>query len=552
MRLVLRTLLSPGALGLQNTLLRGERRGLYLGLGVVGVLFWLALFGLITFLVGQLWAIDGVGPFLIRKLLEMMIASLFVMLAFSNVVTALSTYYLAEDLDLVLALPVSRTTFHYSRLIDTLGQSSSMMALFGVPVFMAYGYVIDAGVAYFSALALVIGSLLLIQANVGVIIATVLVNVFPARRTRELIVLLGLMMLAGLLILVRTFRPERLLNAEEFDSLAQYMAEVQVPAPALFPPRWATDLLLSTLLHTQTPWLEVGLLITCALATSGIARWTTAWGFDNGWARAQEARSARFYRSSVFDRVAAFTPREWRPLVSKELRVFTRDPAQWSQVFLLIALCAIYLVSVQSLPVDSYSGSLAQRIKEAVSFMNLGMGGFVMAAIAARFQFPAVSREGRAWWIVRSAPIDPVSYLYAKAVPGFVPMLIVGEIVVVGSGLLLGVGGPLLLLEALTALFLCFAISGLAVAFGALWPDFKADNAARAASGPPAVFFMVMALTLVALVMSLEFVAVYVGYRYGPWHPYPLLILTFAATLCVVVGILPMRRAARVLWERGL
>ena len=40
----------------------------------------------------------------------------------------------------------------------------------------------------------------------------------------------------------------------------------------------------------------------------------------------------------------------------------------------------------------------------------------VMAAIAARFNFAAVSREGRAFWLLRAAPVDPATVLRAKAV----------------------------------------------------------------------------------------------------------------------------------------
>jgi hypothetical protein len=38
----------------------------------------------------------------------------------------------------------------------------------------------------------------------------------------------------------------------------------------------------------------------------------------------------------------------------------------------------------------------------------------LMAAIAARFQFTAVSREGRGWWLLRGSPVDPVVALRAK------------------------------------------------------------------------------------------------------------------------------------------
>jgi ABC-2 type transport system permease protein len=532
---------------------RGERRGLYAGLGVVGLLFWLGLFGAMYLLVGQFWAVEGFGPFLARKLLEMLLASLFVMLCFSNVITALSNYYLAEDLELVLALPVSRTTFHYSRFADTLAQSSWMMVLFGVPVFLAYGVRIGAGPAYYASVALGVPALLVLACNFGVVLSTVLVNVFPARRTRELMVLLGLLMVVALFVLLRSLRPERLVNAQEFESLAAYLNELQLPAPVLFPPRWASEVMSSTLLYAPFPWQEAALLGLGALASSAVARWTVAWGFDGGWARSQEARAARFYRNPGFDVLTRALPPAWRAIVGKELRVFVRDPSQWSQVFLLGGVCAVYLVSVQSLPIDAFQGPVLTALRRAIAFLNLGMGGFVMAAIAARFQFTAVSREGRGWWLLRGAPVDPVTALRAKGVLGLVPMLVVGEVVVIGSGVLLQAPAELLALEALFTALLAWGISGLAVSMGAWWPDFRAETAARAASSPAAVFFMVVALVVVGVVLALLGVGVGLWYTsYKVPHALAVVPVLMAAALCAACARWPLRRAAQALWDRGL
>ncbi len=546
----LRLLLSPRAQGFRNLLLRGEQRGLYVGLGAIGFLFWLGIFGSVYFLVGKFLDIEGFGPFLARKLMDMLLASLFVMLTFSNIITALSTFYLSDDLELVLSLPVSRRTFHYARFLDTLTQSSWMMALFGVPVFLAYGLRSQAGPGYYAALAFAVPSLLMLSTNLGITISTILVNVFPARRTRELMVLLAMMMMAALFVLLRSLRPERLVNAQEFENAAAYIAQLTIPAPVLFPPRWASEVISSTMLYAPFPWREAALLVTGLLASTAIARWTTAWGFDTGWSRSQEARSARFYKSTVFDALAQCVPRTWRPHLSKELRVFVRDPAQWSQVFLLMGVCGVYLVSIHALPFQAFQGQLLVVMKQAMSFLNLGMGGFVMAAVAARFNFAAVSREGRAFWIVRAGPVNPATLLRAKSVLGFVPMVLVGQVVTVGSGLMLEAPGWLLVIESVTMVFLAYAMSGLAVSLGAFWPDFRADTAARAATGPAAVFFMVLALTLDFVVLTLEVLGFYAGYleHYGV----SALIAGLVVALCLFVGTWPIERGAKALWARGL
>lgn len=548
----LRTLLSPGPLGAKNLVVRGERRGLYLGLGVVGLAFWAGLFGLLLFLLSRFWDQDLVGPLLARTLMQMMLVFLFVMLAFSNIITALSTFYLAEDLELVLGLPISRPTFHYARLLNTIGQSSWMMTLFGGPVFLAYGVVAGANWVYYLSVVLVVPCLMIIAANLGVTIATVLVNVFPARRTRELMVLLGLMMVSVLFVVMRTLRPERLFETEEFESLASWLADVQVPAPTLFPARWASDVLMAALMYTPIPWNQAALLLTGALATSAIARWTTQWGFDAGWARSQEARSARFYRSNLFDVLTQPLPQSWRAVVAKELRVFVRDPAQWSQVFMLFGLCAVYLISISSLPIDNFVGNVRVWITQTVAFLNLGMGGFVMSAIAARFQFSAVSREGHAWWIIRSGPVDPTQWLWSKSILGLGPMLIVGEVVVVGSGILLGAENWLVALEAVSTVFLAFALSTMALCMGAIWPDFKADTAQRSAASPAAVFYMVVSMAFICLILGMEVVGVYLAWRWNQSYWVAAGPLALAALLCLAVGVLPVKRSAEILWSRGL
>ncbi|MBM4390611.1 MAG: hypothetical protein FJ090_05775, partial [Deltaproteobacteria bacterium] len=272
-------LLRPRSQQLRNALFRGERRTLYLGLVLGGGLFWLGLLGLMLWGADYAWSFAGVGPLLMRKLLDMLLSSLFVLLTFSNVIAALSVFYLSDDLELVLALPVSRPTFHHARAVDTLVQSSWMMLLFGVPVFLAYGIVAGAGPSFFLLTMVAVGALLVMASNLGVALATLLVNVYPARRTRELMVLLGAIMLASLFVLLRTLRPERLVDAQNFDSLAAYLAELQLPSPTLFPPRWASEVMGAALTGSPTPWVELGLLVTGALASLALARWTTAWGF---------------------------------------------------------------------------------------------------------------------------------------------------------------------------------------------------------------------------------------------------------------------------------
>ena len=77
-------------------------------------------------------------------------------------------------------------------------------------------------------------------------------------------------------------------------------------------------------------------------------------------------------------------------------------------------------------------------IKNVYGFVNLGMAGFVMATIAVRFVFPAVSAEGAAFWIIRSAPMSMSDFLWSKFWIGLVPVFLLTEGLTITANELLG------------------------------------------------------------------------------------------------------------------
>ena len=560
------TLLWPRVHGLSNRWQRASRaeRTTILFFILSGLIFWLGVFGGVGWLVSAFHEVEIFGPILTRRLLELLLLSLFGLLLFSNVVTALSTFYLAEDLELVLSLPISRRVFHAARLLDTIGQSSWMVAVFGLPVFVVYGIVYEAGLLYYAVMVVVMGAFVAIPASFGVTVAGLLVSSFPARRVRELLAITGVVALVVLFIGLRLLRPERLVDAESFDNLAAYVANLQAPIPLLTPPRWAADVLLSLLMDKPFPWISLAMLLTGAGAVTGIARWITASVYDVGRARSQEARAARVVRAGWFDGALRFWTRplslQARAIVEKDARTFFRDPAQWSQIFLLASIVIITLVSVAALPGDIFRGTWGGIWRNTLSFLVLGLVGFVMAAVAARFQFPTVSAEGRAFWWVRTAPIDPERYLWAKAWPGLVPMLGIGEILAVASTTILQAGPFLIGMAAWTAFILAFGISGVAIGIGARYPDFRLDNAARAAAGPTGLLFMVAALSLVVTVIALQALPVYLvlsaTVREEPLSALRwvgvVLPMVAAGLVCLWATLWPVRTGARILWSREL
>src|SRR3954467_1620738 len=115
---------------------------------LIGGVFWLFVFGLLYRLLRYFRGIPEIGALLAAKLLSVMLVSLFGILILSNVVTALSGFFLAKDLDLLVAAPVDWLRLYGAKLLETTAHSSWMVVLVATPVLTAYGISYEGGFLY--------------------------------------------------------------------------------------------------------------------------------------------------------------------------------------------------------------------------------------------------------------------------------------------------------------------------------------------------------------------------------------------------------------------
>jgi ABC-2 type transport system permease protein len=141
-------------------------------------------------------------------------------------------------------------------------------------------------------------------------------------------------------------------------------------------------------------------------------------------------------------------------------------------------------------------------VKNVYAFINLGMAGFVMATVAVRFVFPAVSAEGPAFWIIRTSPISMHDFLWSKFWTAILPVLLFTEALTIAANQLLGVDPFLKLVSPAAILFLTLALVGLASGLGARYPRFNAD-ATQAAGSYGGVMFMIAAVALIIVTIVL-------------------------------------------------
>lgn len=548
----LRAVLMPKWLTARARAVAGEkgRATRWSVLGLVGLGFWAFAFGALYRVLRYFAGVEEIGALLAGRLLGILLLAFASILLLSNIITALSSFFLARDLDLLVSSPVDWLTLYGAKLLETALHSSWMVLLLALPMLAAYGVAYDAGPGY--VLMAVAGFIpfLLIPTVVGSAITLILVNVFPARRTRDILSVIGVLAAAGLVVLFRLIRPEQLARPEGFRSLVEFITILRGPTSPILPSEWLQRTLMSSL--TGAPdLLPLYLLWSTAAAFIVLGALLHRALYPVGFTKAQEGaqRSARAgVGTRVVHRLLAPLGILRRELVLKELRVFFRDSTQWSQLILLAVLVVVYVVNIKFLPLTGEG--ITFFVVNVIPFLNLALAGFVLASIAARFLFPAVSLEGRTWWLLRSSAMPMRQLLWAKYWTGTLPLLVLAVAIIGVTDWLLQVSPFMFLVSTLTITLLTFAIAGLAVGFGTLYPRFETENAAQIPTSFGGLLFMMSAIALIGVIIVLEARPVYAylsARAFNETAPPGDLVVGFvaAAVVCLAATFVPLRIAQR-------
>jgi len=466
---------------------------------VATLLFWGGIFGFLYKILNALERVPDVGPLFAGKILGVALLTFVGILVLSNVITSLSSFFLAKDLDLLVSAPVDWLRLYSAKLGETLLHSSWMVALMAVPVFAAYGVVFRGGPLFVPYAILTVAPLLVLPAVAGSALTLTLVNVFPARRTRDLLSIVALGTIGGLILLFRLIRPERLASPEGFRNLLEFIAVLRTPTSPYLPSEWAAQAVMGYL-QGKVDVLPLALLWSTAGAFVVLGASLHRRLFAPGFTKAQEA-AERFVRGTLWRRTVGallyFLPVAKREFVIKDVKLFFRDTTQWSQLILLAVLVVVYLFNIKTLPLHR-GEAVGFFYITLVSFLNLGLAGFVLAAIAARFIFPAVSLEGRHMWLLRSSPLDLRALLWSKYWVGTIPLLGLALLLTGVTNMLLEVRPFMMVLGLVAIVGLTFAIGALALSFGALFPQFETENAAQIPTSFGGLVYMMATIALLA------------------------------------------------------
>ncbi|MFC4639518.1 putative ABC transporter permease subunit [Deinococcus hohokamensis] len=492
------SLLGLKATALRHALAKAPRAGL-LFVGLLGaLLLWGEVYGTWRAL-SFLGRFGDIGTNVFARVLEIGLITLCSGVTFSATTAAIQTLYLSDDLNFLLTQPLPTWRVFALKVLETFLNTALVPVVLTLPLLLTIGVYFHApgwGYALMAAAALLTFAA---PVGLGALLAVGLMRVAPVGRVREVSTALGVLISAGLVYAIRALRPEVLVQQAQdparFEALLRSFAG---PGSPLLPPSWAAQGIWQAAHGVLAPAL-LPLAALAGLLLLG-ATWLATRAYQEGWARALDSSRPRLdptpRRAGRAERGLARLG-AGGSLAFKDLRVTLRDPTQWSQLLVVVALAGVYLVSVRAVPIP------VPQFRGILGYVQLAFQGFIIAGVAVRLAFPAVSTEARAYWLLRTAPVSPRQIVLSKFL-GVLPVtLILGLVMGLAGAHSMNLGPTLLLLSALVSLSNAFVITALGVGLGALAPRFEADNPAEIGVSAGGLAFMGLSLLYSVLCLLL-------------------------------------------------
>ncbi|MDR1922056.1 MAG: hypothetical protein LBS31_10020 [Candidatus Adiutrix sp.] len=557
------TILKPKLIGLANIVRKPGRggRARFMFVAFFTLVVWFLIFLFSVRVLKNLKAGEMLGEILCRKFMGLIWIAGAALLMFSSLITALSSFYLSKDLDLLMAAPVSRESIFWARSLQSLVTAAWMPAAFMLPLFLAYGFVFKASLAYYATLPLAGLPVLAAAGFLSQAIVMFLVNMLPARRTRDVMSLLAIVVFCILYMAFRLMRPEDLVNPRSFMSTAAYLASLEAPSSAFLPTTWAVEFLWPFLVKSGASaagWFPLALLWSTAAGLGVLTSIAAAWLYWPGYNKSVEGagrqKTVGGLLNMLTSALGALMKPERRALVVKDLKIFFRDHTQWSQLLLLAALLIIYIYNFSVLNLGRFPLHIF-FLENAFAFLNLGLAALVAATLALRFAFPSISGEGFSYWIIKSAPLSLKDFMWIKYWLWMPPIWLTTMLLVAAGNGYLKVGPVMniasLLITGLSAPGLC----ALAIGLGAMFPRFEAENLAQVPTGYGGLVYMVASSLVIVAVIGLSVwpLATFLNIErgVGRWTPASgglsvVLLLAVLAIICLLIR-LPMRQGHNAL-----
>ena len=496
----------------------------------------------------------GLGAVLTERLLYTLFAFLFALLLLSNLIIAYTNLFRNRETAFLLSLPVSNQTIFNWKFIETSILASWAFLFLIAPLLVAFGLVRGVPWHFYPLTVLLIGMFIILPGILGSALAIAIGRHLDRKSFQVLLLILALVLLAFVAFWWKT-NPvdEDLLDKRTLEALDRLLAKTRFTMFPFLPSYWLSSAILQWAEGIATGAIFfAGVLLSHTLFFGSIAFtrfgklfYDTASAVQSRGGGGFKLKFSRNARNSdlpgllenSFAKIP-FLRADTRAIAVKDLRMFWRDTTQWGQSVMFFGLLGAYIINLRN-----FTHQLTSPFWiHAVAFLNLGACAFNLASVTTRFVFPQFSLEGRRLWIVGMSPmglerIVKTKYWLMSALSLFVTL----GLVVLSCYLLKMPWEDVAFFGAVITV-MTFALNGLAIGLGVLFPNVKETNPNKIVSGFGGTLCFV--LSSIYIIASLALLVLGGGgyHAHTDWAVSS--IVAFVA-MSFVIGWVPMRTGLR-------
>jgi len=534
---------------------------------VVG--YWFA--GYSVFFTGfrRLADVPGLQMILVDRMLYLFFAFLFLMLMFSNMIIGYSTLFKSQETQWMLTLPVRSLDVFRWKLMETTLLASWAFLFLSAPLMAAYGNARHVSGVFYLKVFLLFIPFTVIPAAIGSIAILIVTRYLHRHVFKWALFGVSVVGIICAIFFLKPMQAEDLEKAQIVASLHQLLHTSRVTVQPILPSYWVASSMIA--------WGDGGsgrgiffflVLLSNAMMATLVSVTISRHLYYEGWSRNHSQGHFQLGvplldapislpHTALTERLVNLWPRmhhATRALVIKDIRVFWRDTSQWSQFVIFFGLLGLYVLNLRSVAYDRNMELWASF----VSFLNLGASSMTLATLTTRFVFPQFSLEGKRLWMIGMVPYGLKRVLLEKFWLSSVCTAAITLVLMLTSSWMLRIPGWLTLLFASTVVVMSFALCGIAVGIGALFPNFSSgstanrrdDNPAKIVSGFGGTFCFILSLAYIVVVIGAEVAPMYASFavsgfteRGQPWG----LVFSwiFVALLSLAATSIPMSLALK-------
>jgi ABC-2 type transport system permease protein len=524
--------------------------------GYLALSFWLFYEGL-----GFIASFPGLGTVLAERLLYLLFAFLFVLLLLSNLIISYTNLFRNRETAFLLTMPVPREAIFQWKFIESTLLASWAFLFLIAPLVAAFGITRHVAWHFYLATPALIALFIGLPAVAGCWAGMQVARYLDRRAFQIAAVASMVLLVVGAAFWWRNqVSPDDFVETRVLDMLDELLAKTRFVQFPFLPSYWLSNSVIQWSEGVLNLALFFGLVLLSYVAFFGLLAFTrlgrsfyeTAsavqsrasmwgrWEWFRSWSR---QRPVFKFSPGPLERIFAlfwWVRTDTRALLVKDARTFWRDTTQWGQSVVLFGLLGVYIINLRH-----FTRQMTNPFwLNLISYLNLGACALNLATVTTRFVFPQFSLEGHRLWIIGLAPMGLARVVKTKYWLASGTSLCVTLGLISLSSWLLRMTLDRIAFFGAVITVMTFALNGLAVGFGVLYPNLKEVNPNKIVSGFGGTLCLV--LSFFYIIGSL----LMLGFGTTGLHPNPLWVL---ATVCgftvlsFLIGWLPLRLAFRQL-----